>query len=228
MSHAFGRGAATHRAGVDDLDREAFAGELPGTEQAPGAHAHDHHLGGGLDLHRMGSAEGVEVFVSRRGGGRWNWWVGYALSEVTDRIDGVDVPRSIDQTHALTVDLSWRLGRRWNLDLVWLYHTGWPITAVGARFEDGAVVPVLGPLNGERVDDYHRLDLRASRQFQLRRRGQLELYLDVQNLYNRENERGYEFGEDAFEVQPDGSVNVTPEVDTWLGAVPSFGLTWSF
>lgn len=172
-------------------------------------------------------AQGLEVFYQAPQGKRMDWWVSYTWSEVEDRLDGLWTPRNIDQTHALTVNTSWRLGRRWNLDLVWLYHTGWPITDVTAQLVDGVVTPSLGPINGERVEDYHRLDLRASRTFGLGI-GDLELYLDVQNLYNRENEQGFEFGEDAFEVQADGSVLVTPEVDTWLGIVPSFGLRWSF
>ena len=173
-------------------------------------------------------AQGVEVFFQGHRGPRLGWWASYTWSEVEDRLDGAWVPRNIDQTHAFTANLSWRLGRRWNLDLVWLYHTGWPITEVTAQLVGGEVVPELGPLYGDRVDDYHRLDLRASRTFEFRRRGALELYIDVQNLYNRENERGYEFGEDAFELRPDGSVLVTPEIDTWLGMVPSFGVTWTF
>lgn len=176
-------------------------------------------------------ADGVEIFLQGRRTPRTSWWVSYAWSRVEDRIDGTWVPRQIDQTHALTADLSIRLGQHWNLNAAWIYHTGWPITGVSARLaesDDGPrIEPVLGPLFDDRVDDYHRLDVRASRSYDLPR-GRMLLYFDVQNLYNRENERGFEFGEEAFQVQPDGSVRVTPEVESWLGAVPSFGVTWSF
>ena len=172
-------------------------------------------------------AQGFELFAQGKGGSRVNWWASYAWSEVEDRIDQAWVPRSNDQTHALTLSLGTRLWRNWNLDAVFLYHTGWPITEVTATLEDGNIVPQLGPLYGERVDDYHRLDVRLSRSFRLDW-ADLQLYFDIQNIYNRENERGFEFGEAAFQPQPDGSVLVQPEVDTWLGMVPSFGLTWSF
>ncbi|MCG8460450.1 MAG: TonB-dependent receptor, partial [Holophagales bacterium] len=153
-------------------------------------------------------ASGVEIFAQGRGGSRLTWWASYALSEVEDRIDGEWIPREIDQTHAFTLNVGYRIGRNWNLDAVWLYHTGWPITGVSARLvasDDGPrIEPVLGPLYGERVADYHRLDLRLGRTYELAR-GELQLFFDVQNLYNRENERGFEFGEQAFSIEPDGS-----------------------
>ena len=176
-------------------------------------------------------ANGLEVFVQGKRGKRFNWWANYTWSQVEDRIDGVWVPRQIDQTHALTVDMSFNIGRHWNLNAAWIYHTGWPITTLSAELVQGddgpEIQPIPGPLFGDRVSDYHRLDVRASRSFNLAR-GDLLLYFDVQNLYNRENERGFEFGSSAFQVEPDGNVTVTPELDTWLGAVPSFGVTWRF
>ncbi|MEM8933592.1 MAG: TonB-dependent receptor, partial [Acidobacteriota bacterium] len=176
-------------------------------------------------------ARGVELFAQGRGGQRATWWASYAWSEVEDRIDGTWVPRAIDQTHALTLSAGFRLGRNWNLDTVWQYHTGWPITGLTAQLVDGddgpEIEPILGTLYGERVADYHRLDVRLSRTYTLDW-AEMQFYVDVQNLYNQENERGFEYTEDDFLVQPDGSVLVTPTVDTWLGIVPSFGLTWSF
>ncbi|MEM7587347.1 MAG: TonB-dependent receptor [Acidobacteriota bacterium] len=176
-------------------------------------------------------AQGLELFVQGKPRPRFNWWVTYTYSDVERRIEGAWIPSQTDQPHALTADVSFRVSRKWKLNAAWIYHTGWPISELTAELVDGPngpdIRPILGPLYGERVDDYHRLDVRLSRQFDLGK-GDLQLYFDIQNLYNRENERGYEFGEDAFLVQPDGSVRVEPEIDTWLGVVPSFGLTWSF
>ena len=148
-----------------------------------------------------------------------------------DRVDGEWIPRNIDQTHAFTFDVGYQITKKWNLNAAWIFQSGWPITEVSARLVDGAegpeIEPIPGPIYGSNVDDYHRLDVRLSRSFQLSR-GDLLLYVDVQNLYNRENEQGFEFGEGAFVPQPDGSVLVAPDIESWLGIVPSFGLTWSF
>ena len=174
-------------------------------------------------------ATGIELFLQGKKRSRFNWWLSYTWSQVEDRVNGEWIPRSTDQTHALTVDVGYRFGR-WNLNAAWIYHTGWPITELTARLDaDGNVQPVVDTFFGDRVDDYHRLDVRLSRDFALSGGNRnLQLYFDVQNLYNRENVRGFEFGEQAFQVQPDGSVNVVPETDTWLGTVPSFGVTLSF
>jgi hypothetical protein len=82
-------------------------------------------------------------------------------------------------------------------------------------------VPVLGPLNGERLGDYYRLDLRLSRVAAMRK-GTLTLFLDAQNLLDRENDAGtsVELDEEAGELVFD------PE--RWPGFVASAGLAWEF
>ncbi|MEM9293484.1 MAG: TonB-dependent receptor [Acidobacteriota bacterium] len=179
------------------------------------------------------SAQGLEIFLSRRSGSKFSWWVGYALSEVTDLIGGRDVPRSIDQTHALTIDLNWRPGPKWNFNFAWLYHTGWPTTGISGTTEtapDGTVsiVPVVGPLYGENLDDYHRLDMRASREFSLSSGKTLELFVDIQNVYNRENQAGFQVDDRSFALLDNGEVEYIPNEETFLGIVPSFGLRWRF
>lgn len=136
------------------------------------------------------TAQGIELLLRGRSMGRFDWWLNYALASTTDRIDGRDVPRRVDQTHAMNIDVNYRINPRFNLNLAWLYHTGWPLTPL--RFEEGAggqLVPVAGPLNSERVPDYHRLDLRASRDWKVRH-GILSVFVDGHNLYARENVAG--------------------------------------
>ena len=107
------------------------------------------------------------------------------------------VRRSIDQPHTVRFDLNIRPARAWNLNFAWRYHTGWPITAIAfTPTEDGTLVPVLGSLNGERLPAFHRLDARLSWRRLLdrpHRGGELTLFLDVENLYGRDNVRGYTF-----------------------------------
>lgn len=56
--------------------------------------------------------------------------------------------------------------------------------------------------------------------------GSLNLFLDVQNAYDQQNEAGFDFDRDSLTLQPDGSVAFAPEYETWLGILPSFGLGW--
>ncbi|HLF56499.1 MAG TPA: TonB-dependent receptor, partial [Thermoanaerobaculia bacterium] len=196
-------------------------------------------------------ARGAELFVRGRPGERLGWWLNYAWAKSEDEIDGKTVPRLIDQRHTLNVDLQLRLPREWSLNLAWIFHTGRPTTAVGVEpivIDDGGgdggdggeegdddegggdgggseptieYVPVLGPLNGERLADYHRLDLRIAREWRLER-GRLTFYADVQNLYDRENAAGYSIELDA----ETGELTSTPEL--WPGIFASAGVTWEF
>jgi hypothetical protein len=173
-------------------------------------------------------ARGIELFVRGPGGKKFDWWASYVYSDVVDRgVYGRDQKRWFDQPHALTLNVNYRPGPGWNLNGVWLYHTGWPSTNVTAVLDEGEVVPVVGPFYDERLPAYHRLDLRASytKEFRWSR---LVFFADVQNLYGRKNLSGYEYDDDSFIVQPDDTVLVIPEKEEWLGIMPSFGVRWEF
>ena len=171
-----------------------------------------------------GTAEGVELIVQGRAGHRLAWWVNYGYATTDDVIAGQEIPRQIDQRHTLNADANLRLGRHWNLNLAWRFHTGWPTTPVFLREiedEDGEteLVPALGPLNSERLPDYHRLDLRLSRKWQVER-GRLTLFFDVQNLYNRRNVSGFD-----LEIDEDTGQLLRRE-ESWPGFFASAGVAW--
>ncbi|KAB2958415.1 MAG: TonB-dependent receptor, partial [Thermoanaerobaculia bacterium] len=171
-------------------------------------------------------ARGAELFVRADLGGQVRGWAGYAWSSSDDLLDGAWVPNAIDQTHALDLDLEAPLGAHWRLSAAWRYHTGWPTTAIRlerVEDEEGGVelVPRLGPLHGERLSAYHRLDLRLRRAW--RWRGvEAELYLDVQNLYDRANLAGYD-----LEVDEEEERLVIAE-EGWAGLLASLGLSVEF
>ena len=175
-------------------------------------------------------AEGVEMHLRGRSRPRLDWWLSYTLSSIEEHVDGEWRFRSIDQTHAVAANLNYRPSRKWNLSWVWLYHTGWPTTAVEAELVEGAdgvwrEVHTIGPFYAERLADYHRLDLRASRATSVGR-GQLTFFIDVQNLYDRANPRGLEIDESYWVAQPDGRVLAEFEEEAWFGIMPSFGISW--
>ncbi len=178
---------------------------------------------------RSGLARGLEIFLAG-GGGRLDWFASYAYSRSRDLIDGRDVSRGVDQPHSLKLGLGYRTPWKWDLYLALEAHTGWPITRLDARRADGAsdddaeIVPVLGPLYGERLPAYHRLDLRAGRRFTLRR-GQLELFIEVQNLLNAGNVRGFGV---SFETLSEDRVEVIKDRKLWSGIAPNFGIRWLF
>ena len=171
---------------------------------------------------------GIELFVQGRATPRLGWWVNYVYAETEDEFsDGETAPRSIDQPHTLNVDLNYNLGRRWNLNFAWRYHTGWPTTptTLEQTVDSGGnivYVPVLGPLNSEQLPDYHRLDFRASRDFRVGTRGVIYFFVDVQNVYDRKNLAG-------FDIMIDDQVGTIEFMEEyWTGILPSAGFIYEF
>lgn len=162
-------------------------------------------------------AEGLELFVRSEPSGRLRWWLGYARASTRDLLDGRWAPRPFDQEHALDLGADFPLGRGWRGAAVWRFHTGWPTTAVTLESVDGEegeveLVPVLGPRYGDRLPDYHRLDLRASRTWRLRSTS-IDLAIDVQNAYDRANVGGYD-------VEIDDEAGLVRKVDeAWPGTL---------
>ncbi len=174
---------------------------------------------------------GIEFYLRGKAGKRVDWWTTYAYSRVEDRIGGVDVPRRIDQPHAFSFDVNYRAGKHWNLNMAWQYHTGWPITPLSAEIEiddegEEEAVAVLGPLNSTRLPDYHRMDLRASREWDTRR-GILGFFLEIQNVYNRENVAGFD-PDFEFDEDENGNPIIIIHREIWGEILPSFGITWQF
>jgi hypothetical protein len=180
------------------------------------------------------TARGVESWIGSRRGARFDWWVSYTWSEITDELpqEG-EAPRFNDQTHALTASATWRPGTKWALTGVWTYHSGWPTTAVSAELVPGPgggwyLSYDVGPFYRERNPDYHRLDIRASRTFGLGR-GVLTLFIDVQNLTNRDNVRGIAIADPEYNYIPStGGYYITFPEEYWLPIIPSFGVSYEF
>ena len=61
---------------------------------------------------------GLELSVNRTGRA-WSWWASYSLAEVTDTVDGIEVPRSWDQRHSLQAGLTWNVNN-WDFSVAGL------------------------------------------------------------------------------------------------------------
>ncbi len=183
----------------------------------------------GIDPER-GNARGMELLVSRELGTHWAWSMSYVLAMAEDEIDGDWVPRALDQRHTFGITGAYRPNDKWRLSASWYYHTGWPSTDTGFRVDslaDGSLFLAreFGPLNGIRLPAYHRLDLRATRNFSVGN-GVLQVYVDIFNAYNRTNISSYdhwayvnEYG-DLFMGRNNGQ--------EMMPILPSLGLRYEF
>ena len=139
-----------------------------------------------------GEARGVEASLSSARGGEVGWGLSYAWSRAEDRWRGRTLPRPWDQAHALKAHLAWRPTDQWTLSFTNTYHTGWPSTdpEVVQRILDRKISAqeALARAQDERLEPYHRGDLRLERAFGVGG-GSLRLHLDVVNVYDHHNVR---------------------------------------
>jgi hypothetical protein len=80
-----------------------------------------------------------------------------------------------------------------------------------------------GAVNSERLPEYRRVDIRATRYFDLSH-GRLSLFAELFNLFNSANPRGYHYNlnNDA------GRYSVVRAYATQLPRIPAAGITWEF
>jgi outer membrane receptor protein involved in Fe transport len=157
-------------------------------------------------------ATGAELMVSEGDAGQQIfWWFGYAWSEVRDKTVDQKIARSWDQTHTVKAGLSWRW-RKWDLSVAGEVHTGWPKTELIAL-----------DLNSARYSVFHTLDARVSREFDVRR-GDLTVFLEVSNLYDRDNPCCTEYSVITTATGPE----LAGKEAHWLPLVPSLGIIWRF
>lgn len=170
-------------------------------------------------------ALGAELMLNR-GSGEEDllWWLAYSWSEIEDATTNGDVVRDWDQTHTFKGGLSWRWGN-WDFSAAAEVHTGWPRTTLTGDLvlqSDGTqdLALVVSDRNASRYATFHTLDARVSRDFDLPR-GDLTVFLDITNAYDRANPCCVEYSLDA-----DGSL--ASRSKHWLPLLPSLGVVWRF
>ena len=168
-------------------------------------------------------ARGFELLLTRSSVEPWNGWLSYTYSRVEDREAGVDTLRSWDQRNSVSGGITWAQ-RGWKATLAGTYHTGWPVTPVTVVDTATGPTVVVGQRNTTRYTDFASLDLRVSRDFQLRY-GSLNAYVEVTNALNRKNPCCSDF---SYESEEGGSLILETEVRHWLPLVPSIGVLWKF
>jgi TonB family protein len=138
-----------------------------------------------------GRSYGAQFLLRRELANGLFGWVSYTLL----RSERKDSPSSnwrlfdYDQTHVLTALASYDLGRGFDVGARARYATGFPRTPVIGSYYDTRTAtyqPILGAQNSIRIPAFAELDLRVSKRFKFKA-SSLELYLDVQNVTDRQN-----------------------------------------
>jgi hypothetical protein len=165
---------------------------------------------------------GIELSARRAFGPGFEASGAYALSRTTDDLNGRDVPRSWDQPHAVSVDMSWRHAN-FSTSLLFGWHSGWPRTPVSV-VQAAPGLPayfVVGARNSARWVDYLSADLRISQIVPIAY-GELTLWVDAANVTDRANDC-------CTSLRPEqpGSMPAT-NTKTWLSRIINAGFVWRF
>jgi len=174
-----------------------------------------------------GWSYGLELFIERKLG-RFTGWLSYTLSTTERKFDeinnGNSFPARQDRTHDISIVGVYNLNESWTLSANWVYNTGLAATYPAGKYEiDGMTVNLFTDRNGQRMPDYHRLDLGATYFFKKTSEQEMSFTFSLYNAYARENAYRITFQES--EVDP----NVTQAVKLALfSIVPSISFNFRF
>ena len=141
-----------------------------------------------------GFSQGIEFLIQKKAG-NFNGWLSYTLGKVEYTFDdfnnGLAFPASHDRRHEVNLVASYKIGN-WNLSASWVYATGKAYTAPESQYYltllDGESYGYthVSDKNGNRLPDYHRLDLSATYSFKFKTYAG-DIGLSIYNLYDYTN-----------------------------------------
>ncbi|MEM9731606.1 MAG: ligand-gated channel protein, partial [Myxococcota bacterium] len=133
-------------------------------------------------------------------------YLSYTLSR-SERRDGPGEPWRLfdfDQTHILTAAFVYRFKRNWEIGATFRLVSGNPDTPVIGSVYDALTdvyIPIDGRVNSLRNPLFNQLDIRVQKEWTFDR-WRLALFLDIRNVYNRQNQEGLIYNYDFSEVNP--------------------------
>lgn len=166
-----------------------------------------------LDATAKGRSVGAELFVQKQ----LSDIPIFGLASVSvarttfDGADGVARPGSFDTRAIGNVVLGWRPNPRWELSGKFRIASGLPTTPFITSGPDAGRQDFTQWNGGERLPVFHALDLRVDRRWSLRRT-QLVGYIDIQNVYGRENVSGLQWDQREQVVLRNTSIGLLPSI----------------
>jgi hypothetical protein len=158
------------------------------------------------------TGRGVELFAEGDPDRALGWTVSYALAEARMRAEGRSLPSAFDERHSVRAEARYAPRPGWQVGAAWQARSGRPstrTTVVLRAFADTTVelARSFGPLHGERLGAYHRLDIRVARSWNTRP-GRIRTSLDVFNAYDASNLPDDSTGEEPpfISARPDYAV----------------------
>jgi TonB family protein len=161
-----------------------------------------------------GRAIGLELVARHDFTKKFAGWVAYTLSRATRRDSGSSEDRlfDFDQTHILTLIGSYLLPRNWQIGGRFRLVSGNPITPVTGAVYNASTDrydATYGAVNSSRLPLFHQLDVRVDKRW-VYQRWMLNLYLDIQNIYNRANTEDFDYNFNYTQHNPQQGLPILP------------------
>jgi hypothetical protein len=170
-----------------------------------------------------GYARGVELSLQKKFTDGFVGSASYSYS-VSRRKDDPQLPEyafEYDRPHIVNLLAGMELGDGWQIGAKFQYASGNPYTPVAGVVQKGGVYYLVdGAVNSARYPDHHSLDIRVDKQFILNGWA-LTAYIDLWNVYNRDNIMSYSYKADAG-----GAIVFSPKYD--FGITPIAGISAKF
>ena len=192
-----------------------------------GANTQANELIEGELLFGKGRAYGVEVLLKKKTG-KFTGWLGYTLSRTERQVDGINdgnwyLARQ-DRLHDLSVVGIYDFNKQWTASATFVYSTGNAVTFPTGKYEvDDEVLFVYTDRNGDRMPDYHRLDLAVTYNVKTKKRFESSWSLSVYNAYARKNAWLIDFRE-----AEDGSGKTEAVQTTLFQIIPTITYNFKF
>lgn len=141
----------------------------------------------------------------------------YGLASVSlgwtefEGLDGVGRVGAFDTRFIGNLMLGWRPAPAWELSGKFRYATGLPSTPFFTTGPEAGRLDFSRYQEGPRLPAFHALDLRVDRRWSWRS-AQLGTYLDIQNVYNRQNVSQYVWNDRKQAVEASESLGILPTV----------------
>lgn len=150
-------------------------------------------------LQGNGDAYGIEFYI-KKNRGKATGWLSYTYSRSLITVEGESFnetinkgnpfPTNFDQPHNLSLFGNWEVSRRFQISMNFLYNTGRPITYPQSIYSvNNVLISNYNIRNGNRIPDYHRLDLSFHLGSSLKKQKNIEANwtLTLYNVYSRRN-----------------------------------------
>ncbi len=168
----------------------------------------------------VGQIFGAELLLRKALTKKFFGWVSYTLmrSLVRERPGEAYKPFAFDQPHILTLIAVYKLPRGWQIGGRFRLVSGNPVTRyTDSIYDAGSDNYLPAPGIATRLPTFHQLDLRVDKLFTFKR-VTLNVYLDVINVYNRQNGEAILY---SYNLQ-------SSNIQAGLPIIPSLGVRLEF